>query len=219
MMTVSPGRSAGTRTWRTYSTKMLPFMAQSMAKGAMTPSVRRARIAVIVFQCPKGTRQTNRLPHLERPQSRAILVEVPVSSRKMSFPGSRRGWLAIHSSRARATSGRCCSAACTVFFEADAFGLEEAPHRSVADLVTASRQLFADLLEREVRHRLDPMQQPHPLTLQPGVAIATHRLGRHTAGLALARDPIDHRRDAKPEQMGHLPTRQSAVHRRNRSLT
>src|SRR5215471_9705592 len=39
----------------------------------------------------------------------------------------RMGWRSRHASRAKATSALSCSAACTVFCEAETFALEEAP--------------------------------------------------------------------------------------------
>jgi hypothetical protein len=49
-----------------------------------------------------------------RPRSRAILVEVPVSSMKTSRSGWSLGCLFVHAVGAAATSGRSCSAARTL---------------------------------------------------------------------------------------------------------
>src|ERR1700736_7031544 len=45
---------------------------------------------------------------------RTILVLAPVSSTNTSFVGSRLAWRAFQRSRARDTSGRSCSAPCSV---------------------------------------------------------------------------------------------------------
>ena len=68
-----------------------------------------------------GTFESSLCPFGLRPRRRAILVVVPVSSRKTSRCGSSRmiGWrVKVHSSRACFMSGRSCSLARRVFFEA-----------------------------------------------------------------------------------------------------
>src|SRR5579863_2252772 len=165
MTTMSPGRKVGTRHCRRYSRKIAPVMARSMTKGAVIASWRKPARNVIVFQCPHGTRPTTRLPRLARPRKRAMLVVVPVSSRKTSRAGSRSGCAAIHAARAAATSGRSCSLACTIFLEADVLGGKEPPHRPVADMLAASGKFGADLLQRQVGNRGDPLQQPQAFLL------------------------------------------------------
>src|SRR6202022_4216510 len=78
--------------------------------------------------CGIGARQ--RLPRFERPRSRAILVEAPVSSMKTSLSGSRLGTSSRQAWRAAATSGLSCSAACAVFFEGHGVTIEETPNRA-----------------------------------------------------------------------------------------
>src|SRR5712692_627060 len=117
---------------------------------------------------------------------------------KTSFAGSSNGWSFRHAARAAATSGRSCSAACTVFFEADTFPGVEPPHRSVADADAALLQLVADLLQRQVRSHFDPLQKPGPLALQARTVIAAHGLRRHAAGVLPAPNPVDHRADPDP---------------------
>src|SRR5438105_4731960 len=149
-----------------YSTKIAPVMARSMTKGAVIASWRKPATKVIVFQWPQGTRPTTRRPRLARPRSRAMAVLVPVSSMNTSRAGSRSGCAAIQAARAAATSGRCCSLACTIFFKADALGGKEPPHRPVADLFAAAGKLGTDLLQRQVGNRGDPFQEPRTLILQ-----------------------------------------------------
>src|SRR5690348_12465368 len=122
-----------------------------------------------------------------------MVVEVPVSSMKTSRAGSRAGCSACHAARAAATSGRSCSLACTIFFEADALGGKEPPHRSVADMLAAGGELGADLLECQVGSRGDPLKQPSPLRFQSGAAIATHRLGHKPPFIAPGIHPLDYR--------------------------
>src|SRR5260370_2210863 len=138
----------GTRHCRRYWRKIAPVMARSMTKGAVIASWRNPARKVIVFQCPPCTRPTTRLPRLARPRKRAMLVEVPVSSRKTSRAGSRPGCSAFQAARASATSGRSCSLACTIFFKADALGGEETPHRPLPDIDAPPPKLGADLFQR-----------------------------------------------------------------------
>jgi hypothetical protein len=74
-----------------YSTKIAPVIAQSITKGAVIASWRSPATKVMVFQWPHGTRPVTRQPRLARPRSRAIVVEVPVSSMNTSRAGSRLG--------------------------------------------------------------------------------------------------------------------------------
>jgi hypothetical protein len=78
-----------------------------------------------------------------------MLVAVPVSSRNTSRRGSSHGWRFFHTSRA-ATSARCGSAACTVFFKADAVPLEEPPDRAHANPHAALAQQPAGLFRGEI---------------------------------------------------------------------
>src|SRR5229473_2578359 len=167
MTTISPGDKVGSRHCRMYSTKMAPVIARSMTKGAVIASCRKPATKVIVFQWPQGTRPTTRRPRLARPRSRAMAVLVPVSSMNTSRAGSRSGCAAIQAARAAATSGRSCSLACTIFFEADVLGGEEPPYRAIADMLAARGKFGADLLQRQVGNRGNPFQQPQAFLLQP----------------------------------------------------
>src|ERR1700730_2469545 len=215
---MSPGHKVGTRHCRRYSRKIAPVMARSMTKGAVIASWRKPARKVIVFQWPHGTRPTTRWPRLARPRNRAMLVVVPVSSRKTSRAGSRSGCSACQAARASATSGRSCSLACTIFFEADALGGEEPPHRPVADMDAPVGQLGADLFQRQIWNRRDPRQQPSPLALQPRAVIAAHRFGDKPAALAPNPNPSDDRGDPHPKYRGRAPPRQATFNRPNNTL-
>src|SRR6266446_3254899 len=213
--TMSPSDRVGTRHCRRYSTKIAPVIARSMTKGAVIASWRSAARKVIVFQWPHGTRPTTRWPRRARPRSRAIAVEVPVSSINTSRVGSRAGWSSFHAARAAATSGRSCSLACTIFFEADPLGGEQPPHRPVPDMDAALGKLGPDLLQRQIRNRRDPPQQPVPLILQARVVIATHRLGRQAAALAPYPNPLDYRTGRQFKHCCRFATRQAPLNRPN----
>src|SRR5258707_8777924 len=101
---------------------------------AVRPLTRSAAMNVRVFQWPCGTLATSRLPRGERPEWRTILVVTDVSSIKTSRFARKDDCSAFSSARAAATSGRSCSAACSVFFERDAVPLVKPPDRGSADL-------------------------------------------------------------------------------------
>src|SRR5262249_21167328 len=64
---------------------MSPFIGESTTNGAVMRSCRRPATKVVTFQWPFGTLATSRCPRRQRPRSRVMLVEVPVSSTKMSL--------------------------------------------------------------------------------------------------------------------------------------
>src|ERR1019366_4672295 len=118
--------------------------------------MRRAAMKVSVFQWPCGTFETRRSPRGERPWCRTIFVVTAVSSMN-----TRRGSSAFNSARAAATSGRSCSAACSVFFKGDVVTLVEAPDRANAGFVLLhGAQPHTDFLKRQVRLRGNQIQQP-----------------------------------------------------------
>src|SRR2546421_11527838 len=104
-----------------------------MTHGASIRLERNAARKVSVRQRPCGTLATSLWPRAQRPCVRVMLVLAQVSSMKTRREGSSRPWYFFHCARRLATSGRSCSLACRLFFEADAFVLEEVPDRKVAD--------------------------------------------------------------------------------------
>ncbi len=64
---------------------------------------------------PVGGAPRQRSPRLERPRSRAIFVDRPVSSMQTGLAGSKSSWLSNQAWRFLKTSGRSCSNACAVF--------------------------------------------------------------------------------------------------------
>ena len=70
--------------------------------------------------CREGTLATSFSPRGAQPRSLVMLVLAQVSSMKTSRAGSSRPWCVFQRNRLRATSGRSCSVANSVFFEAHA---------------------------------------------------------------------------------------------------
>src|SRR4029077_13946031 len=111
----------------------------------------RSATKVVFSQWRCGTLPTSRSPRGARPRSRAILVEVPVSSMKTSRSGASLACLSDHAVRAAATSGRSFSAARTLFFEADAVAVEEPPDRTEPRLLlTLIEQTALDFFQCQV---------------------------------------------------------------------
>src|SRR3546814_10779033 len=102
-------------------------------------SWRRAARKVSVRQWPCGALPISRWPRGPQPRSGAMLVFAQVSSMKTKRLGSMLAWRARHLQRRLATSGRSCSAAKAVFFEAEPLGVEEIPHRLPPHLDTPRR--------------------------------------------------------------------------------
>ena len=121
-----------------------------------------------------------------------MLVEVPVSSIKMSFFASSCGCSRFHFVRAARTSLRSCSAACRLFFECDVMAVEKPPYRASADKNAARSQPPTNFLQCQVRFGGNQLQQPLRVNIQRR-ALATHGLGYHRSGLSPARHPSDRR--------------------------
>src|ERR1700738_3944306 len=154
----------------------------SMTKGAIRASHRRPATKVCVFQCPNGAFERSLWPLGLGPRRRVILVVVPVSSKKTTRCGSSRmiGWrVEVHSSRACFMSGRSCSLARRVFFEAIANADEPTRKRGGGDLLAGGGGEFG----RQLRHgdvgRLgDLLQKKRPMRFELGMAAAATGLVR-----------------------------------------
>src|SRR5690348_15821645 len=88
-----------------------------------------------------------------------MLVLVKVSSMNTSRERSIRPRYLVHCARRRATSGRSCSAAISVFFVTELFGVEVIPHRPVVDLQATLGEFSHQPADREIRPPA-PLHQP-----------------------------------------------------------
>src|SRR5436305_961510 len=152
-----------------------------MTHGASIRSERNAARKVSVRQRPCGTLATSLWPRAQRPCVRVMLVLAQVSSMKTRREGSSRPWYFFHCARRLATSGRSCSLACRLFFEADPFVLEEVPDREVTHFDPALGKFGRQRPQRDVRLLGKPRQQPDPL--------AGQRIGPPPADLVCRRIP------------------------------
>jgi hypothetical protein len=183
-------------------------MGPSITKGAITLSWRRPATKVIVFQRPSGTRPINRSPRGQRPRSLTMMVVVAVSQRKTSAVEPRRRCRRIQRRRARATSGRICSLACSIFLTADRVSLEEAPDRGTVASDPPLVHRCNHFLQRQIRLLGNESQQPGRVLLQRRCA-PSGRLCRDATGLAPALQPFDRRTRGDLKAFGRLPPRRA----------
>src|SRR5450631_1618484 len=163
--------------------------------------MRKAAMNVNVFQWPCGTLATRRSPREERPEWRTILVVTDVSSIKTSRRARKDDCSACSSARDAATSGRFCSAACSVFFERDVVPLVKPPNRGSAYLKSFRRcQPRADLIKCQIGLSGDEVEQPLLVLLKRRAAVARARLRRDAAGCLPAVHPADGSRRCKIKQ-------------------
>src|SRR5579883_1179635 len=112
---------------------------------------RKAATKVIVSHDPSGTAPITLTPLGARPLSRTRFVLTAVSSIKTSRAGSRKPCSRIQRRRARATSSRCRSVACRLFFKGDVVTIEKTPERAAAGSNSPLAQLCKRLHQRQVR--------------------------------------------------------------------
>ena len=96
-----------------------PCIGPSRSIGAARPERRKPAVNVVVFQWPWGMAARHRSPLRDHPRSRAIFIDAPVSSMKISRSGASPAWSSNQSRRHASTSGRRCSAAWPAFFLGD----------------------------------------------------------------------------------------------------
>src|SRR6185437_15901429 len=110
-------------------------------------------------------------------------------------------------SRAAATSGRSCSLAYTLFFEAEVMPVVEAPDRRQAHPHATLCELGADL-----RLLLDKSHQPIGVLLEHRAAMPAHSTRRDALLQAPALQPFDRNARAYPEQLRRRAPRGSSFH-------
>ncbi len=124
----------------------------------------------------------------------------------------------IQCRRARATSGRCCSAARRLFFEADAVSLQKTPERTAAAGYSLLAQGHEELFERPVRPFGDQRENRVRMVLQRRPAPAA-RLRRASALPSPRLKPLDRRAGADIKMFRRLTPRCSRFNRVDHTLT
>src|ERR1022692_2621065 len=140
------------------------------------------------------------------------LVEVEVSSMNTNRAGSNMPCSRIQRRRARATSGRSCSAACRLFFKADAVTVEQSPDRTAAAGDPSLAHRADDLIQRQIRMLNNQHQQPVGMLLQRRDT-APDRLRRDTAGFLPTLYPFDRRTGAHLKPFGRFAPRRTCFDR------
>ena len=176
---------------------------------------------VVSFQWPCGVLPIRRWPLGARPRSRVMFVRVPVSSTKTSFAESIAGCFSRHSSRAALTSSLSCSAACSVFFEADPVPLKKAPQgRNAGGKALVRRQTPTNFHQCQVRLLRHQSHQPVLVRLdRPRTSVAASGLGLPATGLLEALRPAEGAADTDFEHRARAPARRARRHRSDNTLS
>src|SRR5713101_4065453 len=186
-------------------------MAPSITIGAVILLWRKAPTKVIVSHAPSGTVPITLVPRGARPLSRTILVLTAVSSINTSRAGSSMPCSRIQRRRARATSARCRSAACRLFFKGAAVSVEKPPERAAAGPNPLPVQFRNGFHQSQVslfgNHRHYACRQ-----LFQRRNAASARLRRGAPALMPALDPLYHRAHTHLEAFGRLTPRRPRFH-------
>src|SRR5580692_3697188 len=170
-------------------------MAPLITIGAVILLWRKAATKVIVSHAPSGTVPITRTPRGARPLSRTMLVLTAVSSINTSRAGSSMPCSRIQSRRARATSARCRSTACRLFFKGDVVAVKKTPERTAAGFNPPLAQLCNRLHQSQVWLLSNQRQNLGRNLLQRRNAPAA-RPRRGALCLAPPLQPLDRRRNA-----------------------
>ena len=111
---------------------------------------------ILPLQHPVGL--PGRTPRGARPLSLTMFVLTAVSSINTSRAGSSIPCSRIQRRRARATSARCRSAACSTFFERDVVSVEKTPERAAAGFDPSLAQFCNRFYQGQVRPLGDQIQ-------------------------------------------------------------
>src|SRR5438552_13402347 len=143
-----------------------------------------------------------------------MVLDTAVSSMKTSRFGSSHGCRLRNASRAAATSGRSCSAACRLFFKGQVQMPQKSEDRRKADLNLVLRQSGCNLRQRNIGLLRHPLSDPL-LVRGQSVALVTAKLRRTDAsGLALAPQEAADRTQADVMLLGGFRARRALLDRR-----
>src|SRR5262245_48215838 len=182
-------------------------MLPSITIGAVILLCRKAATKVIVFHSPRGTCPINLTPRGARPLSRTMLVLTAVSSIKTSRAGSSMPCSRIQRRRARATSARCRSSACRLFFEGDAVSAKKPRNRTLAGLDSSLEQFRNRLHQSQVWPFGDQSQYLLRMRFQ-GRDTSSTGLRRGAPDLVPALHKPDRRTRTDDKTIGRLAPRQ-----------
>ena len=181
-------------------------MAPSITIGAVILLWRKAPTKVSVCHAPRGTVPITLVPRGARPLSRTRLVLTAVSSINTSRAGSSLPCSRIQRRRVRATSARCRSAACRLFFKGDVVASKKTRKRALAGSNPALEQFHKRLLQSQVRSFGNQSQYLLRVRFQRRHT-SSARLRRGTPALAPTLQPFDRRTCTNIETLGRLASR------------
>src|SRR6516225_10373722 len=174
---------------------------------------------VVVFQWPCGTLSTSRLPCGALPYRRVILVVAAVSSMKISCFGSRVSCSFRKALRAAATSGRSCSAACTLFFKGQVDVAEEPRNPRLAHLHLFFRQANLKLCKRTIRLFRYKFLNQICMRLKQESLVPAELVWTDTARFALTLDESANRTQSHVVQLSNFLTGMTGFNCRNDTFT
>src|SRR6516162_3862388 len=188
-----------------------PVIAPSITIGAVILLWRKAATKVIVSHDPSGTAPITVTPLGARPLSRTRFVLTAVSSIKTSRAESRKPCSRIQRRRARATSSRCLSVACRLFFKGDVVTVEKTPERAAAGSNSPLAQLCKRLHQGQV-WMLSNHSQNLGCELFEWRNASAARLRSGAVIIPPALHPLDRRCCAHLEAFGRLAPRRARSH-------
>ena len=165
----------------------------------------------MVSHAPNGARPISLTPRGARPLSRTMLVLAAVSSINTSRAGVSMPCLRIQRRRARATSARCRSAACRLFFESDAVSIEKPPERTAAGSNPLLAQFRNGFDQGQVGLSRNHSQYPRFVLFQWRSA-ASARLRCGASALPPALQPFHRRTHTHLKPFGRLAPRRPELY-------
>src|SRR5215472_7584613 len=146
-----------------------------------------------------------------------MLVLTAVSSIKTRWAGSSSPCSLIQRRRARATSARCRSAACRLFFKGDVVTLEKPPQRAPAGANSPFAQRCEQLLEGGIWLFSNKPQYQCHMFFQPRCAPPA-RLWRRAACVTPVLPPFNRCAHRNPEKLRRFVPRRSGCYRFDHAL-
>src|SRR5215470_16330332 len=146
-----------------------------------------------------------------------MLVLTAVSSIKTRWAGSSSPCSRIQRRRARATSARCRSAACRLFFKGDVVTLEEPPQRAPAAANSPFAQRCEQFLEGGIWLFFNKLQYQCHVFFQPRCAPPA-RFWRRAACFTPMLPPFNRCAHRNPEKLGRFVPRRSGCNRFDHAL-
>ncbi|WP_426122728.1 transposase [Pararhizobium sp. PWRC1-1] len=126
---------------------------------------------------------------------------------------------AVHSSRARAISGRSCSAACRLFFMAQPKPMQKPSDTGAMDDDATSAEFHAKLVQRQFAILCQPLSNPPVLCRKLAAAKVPLPAGEKRTCLALQDHQIVHKTRRHPKMPGGLPMAMAFFNKRYDTLT